>query len=50
MGLVDVAGVKKKKMERGEGGRQPSWVLSAAVDVRARMQEGDGQQPHPPLP
>lgn len=45
MGLVEVVGAKK-------GRATPSWVLSAVVDVAARMKEGDGQQAelHPPLP
>lgn len=49
MGLVEVMGAKKKK----KGGRAtPSWVLSAAVAVEARMKKGDGQQAelHPPFP
>lgn len=50
MGLVEVVGAKKKKKKKGRA--TPSWVLSAAVDVEARMKEGDGQQAelHPPLP
>lgn len=55
MGLVEVVGAKKKKKRRGGVGGlglTVSWVLSAAVDVEARVKEGDGQQAalHPPLP
>lgn len=38
--------------QKKKGRVTPLWVLSAAVDVEARMKEGDGQQAelHPPLP
>lgn len=44
--------VRAKKRGGGGAGLTLSWVLSAAVDVEARVKEGDGQQAalHPPLP